>query len=273
MHRNFSRRASGLSPRVHAYEHQNSINSHCDHAPRRCALPQIEAAPQVIPPPDGCYRNYTTAEGCKALQHLGTGAGNTGVDWYSLFSAGDSNFNTGVAAGTLVLNTGNNNTAVGTAALLLNTTGSDNTAVGSSAGSNLISGDGNIYIGAQVHAGGPGEIEFIRIGNDTAFPFPYDTYIAGIFHRGVDMATAAFVFADGTGKLGTVPVDANGNKVAVPSPQVMLDEFLKAQTRVAELESTVERLAATVEEQAAQIQKVSAQLEANKPAPQVVASK
>jgi len=236
-------------------------------------LPQVKAAPQVTPPPDGCYRNYTTAEGCKALQHLGTGAGNTGVDWYSLFSAGDSNFNTGVAAGTLVLNTGNNNTAVGTAALLLNTTGTDNTAVGSSAGSNLTGGVGDIYVGTHVQAGNPGEFEYIRIGSDTAFPFPYDTYIAGIFDRGLDMTTAQVVYADATGKIGTVPIDANGNKVAVPSPQVMLDEFLKAQTRVAELESTVERLAATVEEQAAQIQKVSAQLEANKPAPQVVASK
>jgi hypothetical protein len=82
-------------------------------------VPTIQA---VSPSPDGCYPNYTTAEGCNALQHLGAGAGNTGVGWYSLFSAGDSNFNTGVGAGTLVLNTGNNNTAVGFTALLLNTT-------------------------------------------------------------------------------------------------------------------------------------------------------
>src|SRR5438874_5859417 len=217
-------------------------------------VPTMQA---VSPPPDACYPNYTTAEGCNALLHLGAGAGNTGVGWYSLFSAGDSNFNTGVGAGTLVLNTGDNNTAVGTAALLLNTTGTDNTAVGTSAGSNLTGGVGNIYIGAHVQAGIPGEFEFIRIGSDTAFAFPYDTYIAGIFNRGLDMTTAQLVYADATGKIGTVPIDANGNKVAVPSPQVMLNEFLKAQTRVAQLESTVERLAATVEEQAAQIQEVS----------------
>src|SRR5205823_10562809 len=93
-------------------------------------LPQMQAAPQVAPPPDGCYPGFTTAEGCNALLHLGAGAGNTGVGWYSLFFAGDSNFNTGAGAGTLVLNTGDNNTAVGAAALLLNTTGDDNTAVG-----------------------------------------------------------------------------------------------------------------------------------------------
>ncbi len=49
--------------------------------------------------------------------------------------------------------------------------------------------------------------------------------------------------------------------------------FLKAQTRVAELEGTVARLVATVKEQAAQIQKVSAQLEVSKPAPRTVLNK
>src|SRR6266496_1980391 len=84
--------------------------------------PQMQA---VSPAPDGCYPGFTTAEGCNALALLGAGAGNTGLGWYSLFSAGASNFNTGVGAGTLVLNTGDNNTAVGAAALLLNTTGDD----------------------------------------------------------------------------------------------------------------------------------------------------
>ena len=79
------------------------------------------------------------------------------------------------------------------------------------------------------------------------------------------------MFVDDTGKLGTVPVDAVGNKVA--TPQAMLNESRKQQKRIAELEGTVERLAAMVKEQAAQIQKVSAQLEVNKPAPQVVANK
>jgi hypothetical protein len=58
--------------------------------------------------------------------------------------------------------------------------------------------------------------------------------------------------------------------MAVPSPQAMLDEFIKGQKRVAELEATVDILTAQLKEQAAQIQKVSAQLEASKPAPQVV---
>ena len=93
-------------------------------------LPQIQA---VTPAPDGCYPGFTTAEGCNALQFLGVGAGNTGVGWYSLYLVGDANFNTGVGAGTLVLNTADSNTAVGAAALLLNTSGHQNVAVGTDA--------------------------------------------------------------------------------------------------------------------------------------------
>ena len=33
----------------------------------------------VSPAPDGCYPDFTTAEGCDALSSLTTGAGNTGV--------------------------------------------------------------------------------------------------------------------------------------------------------------------------------------------------
>ena len=348
-------------------------------------LPELRAAPQVAPAPDGCYPNFTTAEGCNALAGLGIGAGNTGVGWFALFSAGASNFNTGVGAGALALNTADSNTAVGAAALLLNATGPENTAVGtnallhnvdgdsntavgafalanenatggfpngvsnnaigrqalfsdttgsfnqamgvnalldnttgsgniaigddalinnvdasgniavgggamfnnahgaqntvvgSAAGQNLVAAgsDGNIYIGAG--AGGPSdEVAFIRIGTPTIEGFPYDTYIAGIFDRDVDAATAVAVFADTNQKIGTNLVDANGNRVPF-KPQAMLDESLKQQKRIAELEAIVERqqkgmevLTAQLKEQAAQIQKVSVQLELNKPAPQSV---
>jgi hypothetical protein len=77
----------------------------------------------VVPPPDGCYPGFTTAEGCKALQSVTTGIGNTGIGWYSLFANSTGNFNTAVGAGALDLNTADKNTAVGVAALLLNTTG------------------------------------------------------------------------------------------------------------------------------------------------------
>ncbi len=90
-------------------------------------LPGVQA---VVPVPDGCYPNFTTAEGCNALKSLTTGAVNTGVGWYSLFSNSTGNFNTGVGGATLVSNTGDENTAVGAGALLSNTTGTLNTAVG-----------------------------------------------------------------------------------------------------------------------------------------------
>ena len=30
-------------------------------------LPRMQAAPQVVPAPDGCYPGFTTAEGCSVL--------------------------------------------------------------------------------------------------------------------------------------------------------------------------------------------------------------
>ena len=87
----------------------------------------------VNPPPDGCYPNYTTAEGCDALKSLSGGAGNTAFGWRSLFSDTSGSFNTGLGAGALILNNGDSNTAVGAVALLLNSTGAENTAVGTQA--------------------------------------------------------------------------------------------------------------------------------------------
>jgi len=97
-------------------------------------------AQAVVPPPDGGYPGFNTAEGTKALFSLTTGAANTAVGWFSLSSNTDGSFNTALGAGTLLFNIGNQdagdgveNTAIGTAALLFNTTGSDNTAVGTQA--------------------------------------------------------------------------------------------------------------------------------------------
>jgi hypothetical protein len=87
----------------------------------------------VVPAPDGCYPNFTTAEGCDTLNSLTTGAGNTGVGWRSLFLNSTASFNTALGTGALVLNNGDSNTATGTAALLLNTTGIQNTATGTGA--------------------------------------------------------------------------------------------------------------------------------------------
>jgi Chaperone of endosialidase len=87
----------------------------------------------VVPPPDGGYPGFTTAEGQKALFNLTTGSANTAVGWLSLFSNAAGSFNTATGAGTLLFNTADANTAFGTAALLFNTTGTNNTAVGAAA--------------------------------------------------------------------------------------------------------------------------------------------
>ena len=62
-------------------------------------LPQAQG---VIPPPDGGYPGFNTAEGQKALFGLTTGVANTAIGWYSLFSNTDGSYNTGVGAGTLL---------------------------------------------------------------------------------------------------------------------------------------------------------------------------
>jgi len=102
-------------------------------------LPQMQAAPQVLPTPfpgtnpDGCYPGFTTAEGCKALHSLTTGAGNTAVGWYSLYVDTTGSYNTALGGGTLVLNSADSNTATGAAALLLNGDGTQNCAYGTDA--------------------------------------------------------------------------------------------------------------------------------------------
>jgi len=55
----------------------------------------------VVPPPDGGYPGFNTAEGDSALLNLGSGVANTAVGWFSLKSDIDGSFNTAVGAGTL----------------------------------------------------------------------------------------------------------------------------------------------------------------------------
>ena len=90
-------------------------------------------AQAVVPPPDGGYPNFTTAEGTKALQSLTTGAANTAVGWFSLFSNTDASFSTATGAGSLLFNNGDENTAFGAATLLFNSDGLGNTAIGAGA--------------------------------------------------------------------------------------------------------------------------------------------
>jgi hypothetical protein len=93
-------------------------------------LPKAQA---VVPPPDGGYPNFNTAEGQKALFSLTSGVANTAAGWFSLGSLSTGSFNTATGAGTLLFNTADSNTAFGAAALLFNTTGDFNTANGTAA--------------------------------------------------------------------------------------------------------------------------------------------
>ena len=92
--------------------------------------PQMHA---ILPPPDGGYPNFNTAEGEDALFLTTTASANTGIGWRSLFSDTTARFNTGCGGGTLALNNGESNTAVGAGAMLVNISGMRNTAVGQDA--------------------------------------------------------------------------------------------------------------------------------------------
>jgi len=111
----------------------------------------LRATQAVLPPPDGGYPGFNTAEGQNALLSLDTSTGlaNTAVGWFSLKSNVDTSFNTAVGAGTLLANAADQNTAVGAAALLLNTTGDSNTALGVTALLNNTEGSFNTAIGVQ----------------------------------------------------------------------------------------------------------------------------
>ena len=73
-------------------------------------LPKAQA---VVPPPDGGYTGFNTAEGKNALFSLTTGSANTAVGWSSLFSDTTGNFNTATGAGTLLFNTAEGGTRAG----------------------------------------------------------------------------------------------------------------------------------------------------------------
>src|SRR5581483_5825046 len=221
-----------------------------------------------------------TAIGAAALVN-NTSNANTAVGSFALnqASAHIATFNTAVGFQALQSANANANAAVGDLALQNVTTGFFNTAIGAAAGVNQTDGHNNIYIG-QGSFGVAGE-------NNTC-------YIQGIAGSSVPTANAAFVYVDtATGKLGTVLANADGNRMTVPIPQnhlqpapqgkyeavpqrahedgrqATLNQLLKQQKRIAELEGAVGRLTAMVKEQAAQLQKVSAQLEIVKPATKV----
>jgi (2Fe-2S) ferredoxin len=154
--------------------------------------PQIyPAAPEKAPSiPLMPLAGGNTADGHNALAHRTTGSFNSGLGWFSLFTLTTASLDTGVGAGTLALDNGGENTAVGAAALLLNTTGLDNNAVGAFALLNNTTGDFN-------NAHGRGALEANTTGTENeAFG---------------DLALTVSVTGDGNTAVGDDALDlANG---------------------------------------------------------------
>src|SRR5437660_577369 len=188
----------------------------------------------VLPPPDGGYPNFNTAEGDNALFSLTTGSANTAIGEESLFqdttgsnntaigtaalgnnTTGDFNtasgfralvnnttatFNTGTGAFALQSNTtGNENTANGALALVANTTGNNNIAFGVDAGINLTTGDNNIDIGNR---GVAAEANTVRIGTQGT---QTKTFMAGIYGTAI---SGTPVKINSSGQLGVAPSSA-----------------------------------------------------------------
>jgi hypothetical protein len=315
---------------------------------------QTQAVTPPLTPDPGSVSLSNTADGRLALAGLTTGIYNSAFGFYALLSNADANFNTGLGAGTLLLNTASENTAVGAGALLSNVVGTSNTAVGAFAGFSNSSGTGDTAIGNRALqndiAGSNTATGFhALIANTTGFNNaalgvrPLESNIDGnnntaignlalqtsastsdhvavgrvagsgittannniiighhsgvhsvfgqisdrchidnIFGAPVSAGTAAFVFVDSDGRLGTTTVngaDPGGfftqpaQRIAPQSakPDTVLNgKVEKLQATVAQQEKQIEILTTELKEQAAQIQKVSAQLQVSKPAAQVV---
>ena len=79
---------------------------------------QVQSATDT--PDPGSISLSNTADGDLALAGLTTGIYNSAFGFHALLSNADANFNTGVGAGVLLVNTASENTAVGAAALFSN---------------------------------------------------------------------------------------------------------------------------------------------------------
>ena len=102
---------------------------------------QVQSATDT--PDPGSVPPTNTADGAGALGHITTGIYNAAFGQLSLFVNSDASFNTGLGAGTLLVNDATENTAVGAGVLLNNTIGVENTAVGAFAMFNSAGGSLN----------------------------------------------------------------------------------------------------------------------------------
>jgi hypothetical protein len=123
--------------------------------------PQVQSATDT--PDPGPLPISNTADGQLALSGV-TGIYNSAFGIYALLSNGAANFNTGVGAGTLLVNTASEQTAVGAGALLFNSNGQNNTACGTFALFSNIGGDPTIFDGSFNNAVGANAMLFNTAG-------------------------------------------------------------------------------------------------------------
>ena len=218
-----------------------------------------------------------TADGAFALFNNVDGLNNNAVGFFALLDNTSGDFNNALGHEALESNVdGGANNACGDLALFSNVSGSGNTAIGDGALFNC-TGNSNVALGASAGTGITTGSNIVAIGAgvsgvSTVFGEVNDSCYIGNIYGAVISEFAASVFVDADGKVGTGAVDANGNKVTLPSPQAMLNELHKQQKRIAELETTVTQQQKQIQAFTAGLQKVSDQLERSKPAPQVVAN-
>jgi hypothetical protein len=190
-----------------------------------------QRAEAVVPPPDGGYPGFATAEGTKALQSLTTGSANTAVGWFSLFSNASGSFNTATGAGSLLFNIADDNTATGAAALFSNTTGTDNTANGELSLLSNTTGVANTAIGASAlyyntgssntALGAGAGSNVITASNVICIGIPgadvsNSCFIDNIYGETTVSGTTLPVIVSNTGQLGTAPSAARFKKEIKP---------------------------------------------------------
>ena len=249
-----------------------------------------------------------TAVGWEAMYRNTTGISNTAVGEGALHGNTQGGDNTAIGSQALTSNTtGNFNTAVGDGALVRNTTSSFNIALGRLAGADVTIVDNVICIGApganvsdSCYIGNiwqqPGGSQAVYVNSlgklgaqvssrrfkDEIKPmaetseviyrlkpvsFRYKPEIEpmrplgfGLIAEDVQKINPDLVVRDKQGKPYSVHYDAVN--------AMLLNEFLKAHSKMEEQEATITRQQKQIEALTAGLQKVSAQIEASKPAPQ-----
>jgi trimeric autotransporter adhesin len=185
-------------------------------------FPLAPIARAVVPPPDGAYPNFNTAEGQNALQNLTSGFGNSGLGALTLFSDSTGSFNTAVGAGALVFNNADSNTAVGAEALWSNTSGTANTATGLAALFSNMIGNSNTANGAFTLSGNTTGVNNTAIGDGA---LQSNTTGNGNIALG-ESAGGFLTTGDNNIDIGSLGFAGESNKIRIGDPTIHTGIFL-----------------------------------------------